>query len=497
MSTRLFLATAAALAPAAAHAEWREAETPHFIIWSDSSESELRKFATRLEGVDQVLRKATGTPLDAPAQKVRIFLVGDTGAVQRAYGGKARNVAGFYTVNESGPMAVSPRRTGPDSSTFSADVVLAHEYGHHFMLQYLPSTYPSWYVEGFAELASTAGPIGGGRYAYGKAASHRGYSLTSSRWMPIGRLLTTAFSELKNDEFDFYGQSWLLTHYLTLDKARAGQFRSYLGAIARGQNHDVAARAFGDLNVLNRDVRKYLEGGSFQYKAVDVTPVPAAQVVVRALSAGEAALVPETVSMRDDVEDARAAAWLAQIRAKVARFPGDRYALQLQADAEYVAEEYAAALATADKVLAIAPQDHRALIRKGLALLRQADELKGTQAQAKIKQARAAIISANKAAPDAALPKVAFYQAVRMSGSRISDVALQGLVDAVETVPQDDGFRMMLVGELADRRNFAAAISYLGPLAFSPHASSEQKSAYKLYEELKVKAEQAAKTTAR
>lgn len=496
MIKHLLLAAALLVTPAAAHAEWREAETPHFVIWSDSSEGELRKFAERLEGVDQLMRKATAPKEGMPVHKVRVFLVGDVGAVQRAYGGKQTNVAGFYTVNEAGPMAVSPRRTGTDSAVFSADVVLAHEYGHHFMLQYLPNTYPSWYVEGFAELFSTAAPIGGGKFAYGKAASHRGYSLTGSRWLPIGKLMTAAYGELSSEDFDFYGQSWLLTHYLTFDKTRVTQFKAYLRALRAGEGHQKAATAFGDLNQLNRDLRKYFEAASFSYRPVPIEPIDQAAIKVRSLTAGEAGLVNETISMRDDIGEKEADAWLAAIRAKTARFGNDRYALQLRADAEYVAEEYASSISSADKVLAVAPGDHRALVRKALAQLRIADELKGEAAIAKIKQARGWIAKANRAAQDEPLPYVAYYQSERMMG-KVSPLAVDGLVKAVELVPQDDGFRMMLVQQLAEDKRYDEAAFYLGPLAFSPHASGEQKAALKLYEELKKKRTEAAKTSAR
>lgn len=497
MLKRLLFAATLLVTPAAALAEWREAETPHFVIWSESSESELVKFAERLEGVDQLMRKATRARADKAVHKVRVFLVGDVEAVRRAYNGKAQNVAGFYTVNEAGPMAVSPRSTGSQSAVFSADVVLAHEYGHHFMLQYLEGTFPSWYVEGFAELFSTAAPMGGDKYAYGKAADHRGYSLTGSRWLPIERLMTAAYGSLKDEDTDFYGQSWLLTHYLTLDKTRAAQLARYLDALAAGKSFEQAAAAFGDLAMLNRELRKYLDARSFAYRPVPITPVDRSMIKLRTLTAGEAALVPETIGMRDGIEDAEAKPWLAAIRAKVARYPNDRYALQLLADAEYVAEEYAASAATADKVLSLAPDHPDALARKGMALLRTTDDLKGTARDARIRQARGLFAKAFKIAPNEPLPLIGNYQSYRMSGGKIPVAAVDALAEAVAIVPQDDGPRMMLVSQLVEDGNTAEALRYLGPVAFSPHASGGQKKALELYQELKKKQVADTSTSAR
>ena len=55
----------------------------------------------------------------------------------------------------AGAIAVVPRNTGTDG-VFTGQLVLFHEYAHHFMLQYAPAAYPAWYVEGFAEVVSTA-----------------------------------------------------------------------------------------------------------------------------------------------------------------------------------------------------------------------------------------------------------------------------------------------------------------------------------------------------
>lgn len=496
MLRRLLLAATLLLTPAAACAEWREAETPHFVIWADSSEGELVKFAERLEGVDQLMRKATNTGPDAKVHKVRVFLVNDVDAVRRAYNGKAQDVAGFYTVNEAGPMAVSPRSTGSQSATFSADVVLAHEYGHHFMLQYLTGTFPSWYVEGFAELFSTAAPMGGGKFAYGKAAAHRDYSLSQARWLPVERLMTASYGSLNAEDTDFYGQSWLLTHYLTLNKTRAPQFRAYLNALSTAQSFEKAATAFGDLAVLNRELRKYLDGASFSYLPVPITPVDRAAIKLRTLTPGEAAMVPETIGMRDNIEEDKAKLWLAAIRAKAARYPADRYAQQLLADAEYVADEFVASAATADKVLAIAPGSADAMARKGMALLRQVKEAEGPARATLVRQARALFGRAYKAAPNKPLALIGNYQSYRASGAKVPIDAVEGLAEAVAIVPQDDGPRMMLVTQLVEDGNIDQAIVYLGPVAFSPHASGSQKKALALYEELKKK-QAVAKTSAR
>src|SRR3954452_8075864 len=88
----------AMLMPGTARAEWREAETAHFQIYSDGGEGQLVQYAQRLEGLDELLRKATGTPADLPPTKVRVILFLTVASVRHAYHGHDADVAGFYQV---------------------------------------------------------------------------------------------------------------------------------------------------------------------------------------------------------------------------------------------------------------------------------------------------------------------------------------------------------------------------------------------------------------
>ncbi|HMJ92905.1 MAG TPA: hypothetical protein VK472_02265, partial [Allosphingosinicella sp.] len=225
--------------PTAASAEWRDAETPHFRIFSDGGDQRLVSFAERLEMLDALLRKATGTAADLPPTKVRIILLDSVAQVRQAYRGNRPDLLGFYSVNMYGPFAVAPRRDS-EGGVSLAEIVLFHEYAHHFMLEYSPASYPAWYVLGFAEIAATAATMSGGKTAWGKPAEIRQYSLTRSRWVPVHQLLGHDFDSFPKDG-DFYGQSWLLAHYLTFSEARVGQLRRYLTLLGGGRPQAEAA----------------------------------------------------------------------------------------------------------------------------------------------------------------------------------------------------------------------------------------------------------------
>src|SRR6478735_7077023 len=125
------LAPLAIFLPTAAVADWREHETAHFLIVSESPPAEVEEFAARLESYDKLMRMATGTKVDDPV-KVRIYEVPSLSEVEQALGEHNSGIAGFYDSNMLGPFAVTPHKTSGTGRYFTPELVLHHEYAHHF-----------------------------------------------------------------------------------------------------------------------------------------------------------------------------------------------------------------------------------------------------------------------------------------------------------------------------------------------------------------------------
>ena len=154
------LATVFLAAPA--NAEWWEARTEHFVIYSQDNERDTRAFATDLENYDHALRSLQATkfePIKADWQRVAIYRTGNVDFISRLRPG----AAGFY-LPQMNPAAFTPVRDNKwsdsiikrDSRTdLDPRSVLFHEYAHAFMLQNYPTAYPSWYREAFAETVAT------------------------------------------------------------------------------------------------------------------------------------------------------------------------------------------------------------------------------------------------------------------------------------------------------------------------------------------------------
>ncbi|MEN9925419.1 MAG: hypothetical protein RL268_1545, partial [Pseudomonadota bacterium] len=262
-------AVAAALLSTAASAEWYEARTNHFIVYSQGKRADTIAFAERLERFDNALRIIQRQPHEVavpdPA-KVVIFRFGDDRDIGELAG--SPGVAGFYIPRAAYSVAFTPVRQHraigsaervEDKSAMSAETVLFHEYTHHFMLRNFPATYPGWYIEGFAELNSTIDLRPDGSFVVGKPANHRSYDLFQMQQLPVRKLLDQNYKFVVAEEnLQKYSMGWLLSHYLTFNKSRTGQLASYLKLVGEGKGSLTAAEtAFGDLNALDAELRKY------------------------------------------------------------------------------------------------------------------------------------------------------------------------------------------------------------------------------------------------
>jgi hypothetical protein len=488
-----------------AAAAWREVETDHFKIYSDGNDKELLRYADRLESVQYLLKAATGVnETKQRIVKVRVYFVADVSDVQNLYGRGGSDVAGFYHPSEDGAYTVVPRDAGT-SGVFSGLTVLNHEYAHHFMLQYLPAAYPDWYVEGFAEIIGTASFENKGFISFGKAAKAREYELDFTNLYPIPKLIDGSYRKEKSKDRKWgYGQAWLMAHYLTFSDKRRGQLRQYLTAINKGTSYAEAASVFGDPVLLSREISIYLAGRNFPYKSLPLPEGLTKNPPVRLLSAGEAATVEDRIKLAriakiwpkgNEEEQAKAdariarekaerATWLAALRAKANQYASDPEVIQLLADSECMAEEYVACDATVGKVLALSPNHPRALIRKADAIIGLAAQKTGNAREDDMKTARSLVVKANRMDPDDPFALIAYFRTFAGSQQPIPDAAINGLVQAVFTMPQVDSLRIDLAKVLIAKQRYLEARNTLNIVAYSPHGSSEKKEAIKLLAEI-------------
>lgn len=453
-----------------AHAKWREASSDHFVIYSEASESSLREFATQLEKFDAALRQRFGNVATTPgkANRVTVFTLDSAQAVRRLAKVKGNFLAGYYKARATGPVAFVPRSLGGGGKNdLTALGLLQHEYVHHFMFQNLGGVYPSWFIEGFAEVYSTARYERDGSVGLGLPAAHRAYSLSVGPRLPMAKLLMAKNAELKEAERGaFYARSWLLTHYLTFEPARQGQLVAYLRAIGDGKSAEQANAVFGDLAVLDKELDAYVRRPRLRYSKIDAKDLKVGSIRIRDLGAGEEQIMDARIISRNGVNRTEALALLPEMRAAAGRFSGDAAVQAALAEAEYDAGHFTEAEVAADRALKADANHADALIYKARARIAAAEAAPGDAAW---KEARQAIAAANRADPDDPEPLILFFQSYRRQGVKPTKNAVEGLEHAYSLARFDRGLTMNLATQYLIDGRFAEARKLLAPIAFDPH----------------------------
>jgi len=462
-------------------AEWREARSPHFQVYGSTSEKSLRDFTVKLERFDAVLRLLTGTSAPSSPIPLRVYLVGDMFQVQELMGIPRDNVAGFYEASPYGPVAVALRNSS-DLAGVIQNQILYHEYAHHLMLQYGMAAYPSWYLEGFAEFVGFTRFRDDGQVEVGLPANSRGYDL-SHNWATARDLLIKP----QINEAALYAEGWLLVHYLYNTPARRGQLERYLNALNSGAGHEEAAKQFGDLNVLNRELHAYYTRNRFPIIQFSPAGLPSPAIEVRTLTPAEAASLQSEVLLRQYLTKERVERLASDLERIGRQYPDDPHVIRLTAAAELDAGEDRIVLAEprVDKLLAIQPEDPHALLLKGRVLLARLAKAKSHDAAAWA-AARAWIVRASRPTADDPLILYYYYASFLQEGVTPTPAAQKALARAFTLLPQDSHLRLAVVRDLARRADYDDAIFVLKPLAYSWHDSTEE--IRKLLAELQEKA---------
>jgi tetratricopeptide (TPR) repeat protein len=477
---RTVLTTAAALflfVSSDALADWHEASSDHFVIYAEESEKDIRKYSDRLEryysAMSAVLPSKKIKP--SPSNRVTIYVVGNERIVRKLYGSgsDARYIRGFYVPDAGGSLAIIPPINVGGRNASESELVLLHEYAHHFMAENAPYLVPRWYGEGFAEFFATAKFETDGTVGLGLPALHRAYELFEARDVSIERLLDSKlYAAWQSKIYDnFYARSWLLFHYLFTGKGRLAQLADYLNRLNAGEAElPAATAAFGDLKVLDKALDAYARNRKWQYIRVPADQLNVGQITVRRLSEAEAASMPIRIRSKRGVTEKAAAELVQEAREVAGKYPDEPAVQAALAEAEYDAGDDEAAVRAADKALAAAPGNMTALIQKGYALTRVATETKTEEAW---RAARRHFVSVNRIENDHPIPLIQYYLGFVQQGKEPTKAALDGLEWALELAPYDASVRMMVATRQLQDKRFAEAIRTIRPLAYNPHAGED------------------------
>ncbi|GGA57800.1 hypothetical protein GCM10011395_30170 [Sphingomonas psychrolutea] len=469
---RKALLLCACLIPSAALAEWQEASSRHFVLYSNDKPERVRAFTTKLERFDKALRVQRGMP-DAPISpetRLTVYVVDTIDDVQKLVPGQ-ENVAGFYAPRAH-PVAFVPRQSGTEKTDLNAQQILLHEYTHHFMLSnWTNAAFPAWFVEGFAEFNATAMFRDDGGITLGAAPQYRAFGVFNSDMLPMSRVLSPDPGRMSEEQTDvLYGRGWLLTHYLTFEPSRAGQLDAYIDAINAGKPVTEAKHQLKDVDKLDRVLDRYAEQSRLPARTLTGSALAVGETTVRALTPAEAAVMPARIRSAAGVGATQAQAVVVLARRLAAPYPQDAAAQNVLAEAEYDAGNYTAAEAAADRALATAPKSMHAMLYKGMALAATARTAKKTDA-ATWSAVRHWFLVANKVDTEDPLPLTLFYNSFGDADQPPTKNADAALLYAYALAPYDLGLRMQAGRVYLQQGNAVEARRAIVPLAYSAHGS--------------------------
>lgn len=490
------LGFALSLIAATANAEWLEASSDHFVIYSEQNEKTVQQFAERLERFHAAMTQVFGTQQakPSPSNRVRIFVVGSGAEVRRISGTSNKIAVGMYRPRAGSSVALIPKLDERSQYELSGERILYHEYAHDFMYRALAGrVYPRWFVEGFAEFFSSVRFKDDGSVVLGAPASHRGWDLAWSRAVPIDILL--AFDGGARDSqtnYDaFYGQSWVLFHYLQMAPERKGQLAKYLQLLASGEKDLAAAEgAFGGINKLDRDMDSYIKRRRLAVMVIDPAALSTGPISVRQLRAAEAEMMPTFMELKYGATREEATNLVPTAREIAARYPNDAAVLATLAKAELGAGNNDEAIAAADRAIAIDPANVDAYINKGYALAREVES--GALPAEAWKDVRNLFIKANGIENDHPIPLMEFYLSYRRAGEAPTKNAIAGLEWAMELAPFDSQLRWLVAQQMIADSRLREAHRTLIPLAYNPHSSAQNNKALELLKEVEAKLEEEA-----
>lgn len=481
------LATAFLAVGSPAKAEWLRAESDHFVVYG-RSENAVREYATQLEDFDSLLRRLHGRPKDeVTPRKLPVYLVSGLGQLKRVLPSAKEGMAGVYLSSVPEVFVVAIRDGAGEGDRNKGDDTVLHEYVHHFMLQYYPSAYPAWLVEGYAEYYMTA-DLARSRMVVGGVNRGRAYSLTQpGGWISMEDVLSKRPGALKErDVYAYYAQAWLLTHYILSDPARHKLLGPYLDAVRSGEDPVEAWRkVYGDdPQGLRRKLQAYMNR-PIPAGALPRTGALEPAITVTHLSPGADDLLLEGQRLKLGVSKDEAAETLADIRAAAAKRPKDRFSQLILARAETTFGDRKAGEAILNGLLTADPKDEAALVALGESRLTAGTD-DPAQRVADFAQAGKLFARAFKVNPDN--PETLHGYAEAHSLEPLTDAMADIRVRAVVLAPQVGHLRLDAAKALIQVKDVETARTVLTPLASNPHGGGEVEAAQALLKTIDPKA---------
>ncbi len=339
--------------------DWRMAETPHVVVFSQKDDEDLRATAHNLEKLHFLLSALFGR-VDAPDEtiKIAVTMIGNAGQFEQLrltdlrwqYGPFPQKFSKtiYYDPREEGSVLASTRegvnlvlsasagratnrnctwgegdpplvsfsgaKPHPDAGLAevvkllpanellfcqSAESRLYAGFAQNYLMTYFPAAYPRWFLQGFGELFATM-ETGDDYVQYGQLPNGFFEVMEHFGNYPVTDILDGRYLFGKKRAWTPF-HAWRLVHFLYFSDEWKPRLQDYLGAMARGADTKSAASAFGDPAGLQSALTAY-RGRKLEFERMDFPPERAPEPTIRQMTRAEAGLIQGRLELGARIE---------------------------------------------------------------------------------------------------------------------------------------------------------------------------------------------------
>jgi tetratricopeptide (TPR) repeat protein len=292
---------------------WIEVKSPNFVVISNANPKQAKRMARSFEQFRGLLQTVLPKLKVDPGSPLDVFATKDSASLKallplRQEKGAMQPAGIFMAGPESNTVVLRTDTTGDQGYH-----VIYHEYVHMVMrLNY--QRLPLWLSEGLAEFFGYA-VISDGTSSLGDPSPEQLQYLQTASMISLTTLMSVNYDSpyyrLQEKAQTFYAQSWALTHYLMVgDKqAHSKQLLEFIRLLQTTNisEDEAATRAFGDLKILERNLRNYVNlHAYYHYQIPAKLSMKEDQYAVRTLSLAESlALRGEVLVHSDRLDEAK------------------------------------------------------------------------------------------------------------------------------------------------------------------------------------------------
>lgn len=388
-----------------AQAGWVEAKSENFLLVGDTNEKQAKKIVLELEKYRAIIFKLYNIEDQAEMMPVHIYAARSVGTVSDITG--RSNVSGVYRNTREGPVFVLNIKGGFTTHSQARKIAL-HEYTHHIVAQYTNRMYPRWVNEGMAEYLSTFTVDKKGEVKIGLPNEGRGRTLSNYKWMDMNTLVGSVrtypeWGKSREGQLRFYAQTWLAVHYIQSTPGWTDKLGKYLQGIPKAEDPQAFfTECFGVTpDEFEKLLRAYFKRNNYRGARVPLEPgVGVVPIQTRKLNKAEADFRRgEAVRRFRTTKKGRELAEKYYARSEekggpLAQIEASRAILALSAGNE------ALALETAERAVALSPEDARTQHVLGKVKVLQYYNKKTESNPVQIEEARKLFKNSMRANPD-------------------------------------------------------------------------------------------------